>query len=312
MSNEIVSTTPTTVYALAELREIADAFVKCGFYGFRDPSQALVLMLQARADGVDPMTAAAQYSIIQGRPALKSEAILVRFQAAGGLIKWKKREDESCTLWLSHPKGGELEVTWDRKRAEKAGLWGKDNFKKHPAQMLAARCISEGVRALFPACLSGCYTPEEAVFFNDEKPVASAPHQHINAQPSVGPNDPVNEALDAVEKTAKAKPSAKKAKAVEAEVIAANDPEEIMAQPEDVKPEDAQEIDEKTVGFISYMETLRKSNAAVFDHVWAENYVKAYGCDFKKVEPENRQAVYTYLKAEISKAAAENIGEYLH
>lgn len=60
------------------------------------------------------------------------------------------------------------------------------------------------------------------------------------------------------------------------------------------------------------METLRKSNAAVFDHVWAENYVKAYGCDFKKVEPENRQAVYTYLKAEISKAAAENIGEYLH
>lgn len=300
MSNEIVSTTPATVYALAELREIADAFVKCGFYGFRDPSQALVLMLQARADGVDPMTAAAQYSIIQGRPALKSEAILVRFQAAGGLIKWKKREDESCTLWLSHPKGGELEVTWDRKRAEKAGLWGKDNFKKHPAQMLAARCISEGVRALFPACLSGCYTPEEAVFFNDEKPAASAPHQHINAQPSVGPNDPVNEALDAVEKTAKAKPSAKKAKAVEAEVIAAND------------PEDAQEIDEKTAGFISYMETLRKSNAAVFDHVWAENYVKAYGCDFKKVEPENRQAVYTYLKAEISKAAAENIGEYLH
>ena len=35
--------------------------------------------------------------------------------------------------------------------------------------MLSARCVSEGVRALYPACLCGMYTPEEVADF-DTKP----------------------------------------------------------------------------------------------------------------------------------------------
>jgi hypothetical protein len=35
--------------------------------------------------------------------------------------------------------------------------------KKFPDQMLRARCIPEGVRAIYPACLSGMYTADEVM-----------------------------------------------------------------------------------------------------------------------------------------------------
>lgn len=286
MPNEIQTLNPaamTAAYPLQELREMATAFVECGFYGFKKPAEALVLMLQARADGVDPMTAAAQYSIIQGRPALKSEAILIRFQMAGGSIAWRERGDEKCVLWLSHPKGGELIVTWDKDRAIKAKLWNKDNFQKHPAQMLAARCISEGVRALFPACLSGCYTPEEVQFF-DDKPAAPAPA----ASPAPAPEAP---------KATRGRP--KKAEAQDAEVVA---------------PEAAAETvqhDEKTRAFVASMCELRESNAAVFSNAWRRDYIAKYGEDFASVPLEDRPAVYRAIRSEINAAAAESVGDYL-
>lgn len=294
--------TLNNIYPVAELRDLATAFVSCNFYGFKRPEEALVLMLKARADGVDPMTAADQYSIIQGRPALKSEAILIRFQSAGGKIRWKNRTDESCTLWLSHPAGGELEVTWDKERAIKARLWNKDNFQKHPAQMLAARCISEGVRALYPACLSGCYTPEEAQFFND-KDEAPAPAPEQVAEPA-----------KSAEKPRKAK---KAEKAVEAEVVAEPVQEEPAmvsalkeAGAEEVQAEPAKEIDEATQNFINYMGTLRNSNKLAFDQAWGA-YTNEYGCDFAKVPHALQRTVYVNMKQAIANIVAANINEHL-
>jgi len=76
---------------------------------------------------------------------------------------------QTCALPISA--GGELTVTWDMKRATQAGLTGKDNWKKYPAQMLSARVVAEGVRAVFPACLSGMYTSEEVQDMPELKPM---------------------------------------------------------------------------------------------------------------------------------------------
>jgi len=65
-----------------------------------------------------------------------------------------------------HPQGGSLTVDWDMQRAKEAGLTGKDNYKKFPRQMLRARVISEGVRAVYPGVLQGMYTPEEVGEFD--------------------------------------------------------------------------------------------------------------------------------------------------
>lgn len=52
-------------------------------------------------------------------------------------------------------------------RAKTAQLGGKGNWAKYPRQMLRARVISEGIRATFPACCVGVYTPEEVADFDD-------------------------------------------------------------------------------------------------------------------------------------------------
>ena len=172
----------TELMSVNDLGRIAKAFALSNLFGFKNETEAFALMCIAQANGLHPAKAAERYHIIQGRPAMKSEAMLSAFQESGGAVKWIKRTDTECKLWLSHPQGGELEVTWNIERAQKAGLGAKDNWKKFPAQMLAARCVSEGVRALFPACLSGMYTPEEVADFSKAPMVEQTEAEVIDEQ----------------------------------------------------------------------------------------------------------------------------------
>ena len=163
MANEIT---------IQEMGCLARAFSQSGFFGYKNEAEAFTLMALAQANGLHPAKAAERYHIIQGRPAMKADAMLSAFQESGGAVKWLKRTDTECKLWLSHPQGGELEVTWTIERATKAGVTGKQTWKQYPTQMLAARCVSEGVRALYPACLCGMYTPEEVSDFSKGTPKA--------------------------------------------------------------------------------------------------------------------------------------------
>lgn len=229
MANELVNV------PLDQVGMMAKAVADSGLFGIKNEAAAFALMCVAQADGIPPIKAAVQYHVIDGKPALKSEAMLARFQAAGGKIRWKERTAARCTLWLSHPQAGELEVTWDMDRAKAAGLAGKNQWRAYPAQMMAARCISEGVRALFPACLGGFYTPEEV---RDMQAAPVVPEAHAPETPRPQP-------------APKAAPESPKParEAVEAEVVRperkpGNHPdlpgearaEMAAAQPEPVKP----------------------------------------------------------------------------
>lgn len=152
-----------------DLHKMALALGKAKMFG-KSPDELLPLMLIAQAEGLHPAIAAQEYDIIQGRPAINSRSALARFQKAGGKIQWDKRTDTECCATFSHPQGGEVKITWTIERAKNAKLTSKDNWVKFPAQMLSARVVAEGVRACFPACLSGMYTVEEA---QDELPAVS-------------------------------------------------------------------------------------------------------------------------------------------
>lgn len=174
MANEVM-------VPLEQIGMMAKAVSDSGLFGIKSEAAAFSLMCIAQADGIPPIKAAVQYHIIDGKPALKSEAMLARFQASGGKIRWKERTPQRCTLWLSHPQAGEIEVTWDIERAKAAGLAGRNTWKAYPAQMMSARCISEGIRALYPACVGGFYTPEEVRDF-DAPPPAPQPESPKPAQ----------------------------------------------------------------------------------------------------------------------------------
>jgi hypothetical protein len=147
------------------MERMAQAISKSNLFGMKDVEQALALMLVAQAEGLHPATAARDYHIIQGRPALKADAMLARYLNSGGKVEWHEHTDSKVAATFSHPQGGTLKIDWDTERAKKAGLGGKDNWAKYPRQMLRARVISEGVRATNPAVAVGVYTIEETQDF---------------------------------------------------------------------------------------------------------------------------------------------------
>lgn len=155
--------------SVQDITAMAQAITKSGLFGIKQPEQAVALMLVAQSEGRHPASVASEFDIIQGRPALKSQAALARFQAAGGKIQWTSRGPTKCSAKFSHAQGGELEITWTMERANAAGLTGKQTWKQYPDQMLSARVVAEGVRAVFPACLNGVYLAEEVQDF-DTKP----------------------------------------------------------------------------------------------------------------------------------------------
>ena len=157
MSNAIVPWT--------DQERMANAIAKSGLFGLKSPDQVLALMAVAQAEGRHPGSVARDYHIIQGRPALRADAMLARFQQAGGTVNWLKYADDEVKAEFSHPQGGSLTLSWTFKQAKEIGLAGKDNWKNYPRAMLRARVISEGIRTVYPGVLTGEYTPEEVMDF---------------------------------------------------------------------------------------------------------------------------------------------------
>ena len=274
MANEIT---------IQDMTNMSVAFAKSGFFGYKNSSEAFTLMCLAQANGLHPAKAAERYHIIQGRPAMKADAMLAAFQESGGKVRWVKRTDKECTLHLEHPQGGELDVTWTMARAQAAGLTGKQTWKQYPTQMLSARCVSEGVRALYPACLCGMYTPEEVSDFT----------------PKGGSVPEFAESEDVFAETQETDPDAPQVEN-HAEVPQA---EETAAQRTETAQNavDAEEVDSDTRNFLNAMKKLARQNRAAYMDAMGKLGFESAG----DVPPERRQAIYTAVNNAVVGATKE-------
>ena len=152
----------TELIPVQDLTTMARAIASSGFGGCKTPEQALTLMLIAQAEGRHPGIIARDYHIINGKPSIKADAMLARFQEAGGAMRWIELTDTRAEAVFSHPKGGEIAIDWDLDRAKKAGVFSTNpNWQKYPRNMLRARVVSEGVRTILPGVVCGTYTPDE-------------------------------------------------------------------------------------------------------------------------------------------------------
>ena len=165
----------TALVPVEQVERMALAVAKSGLFGVKTPDQAMALMLIAQAEGMHPAIAARDYHVINGRPTLKSDAMLARFQAAGGTVRWGEYTDKRVTGTFSHPQGGSVEVAWTVEMATTAGLTKNPTWRSYPRQMLRARCISEGIRTVFPGVVVGTCTPEEA----EDDPARFTPSQTV-------------------------------------------------------------------------------------------------------------------------------------
>ncbi len=152
----------TALVPVDQVERMALAVAKSGLFGVKTPDQAMALMLIAQAEGLHPAIAATHYHVINGRPTLKADAMMARFQTAGGSVRWGEYTDKRVVGTFSHPQGGSVEIEWTLDMAMAAGLTKNPTWKSYPRQMLRARCISEGIRTVYPGVTVGTYTPEEA------------------------------------------------------------------------------------------------------------------------------------------------------
>ena len=161
----------SNIIPVSDMTVMADSIVKSGFYGFKSKEQVMAVMLVAQAENKHPATVVQEYDIIQGRPALKSQAILARFQLSGGSVQWDELTPKKVKGTFKHPQGGSLTVEWTIEMAKQAGLYREGSgWTKYPEDMLRARVISRAVRSIYPACILGHYATEEVMDFDSPPP----------------------------------------------------------------------------------------------------------------------------------------------
>ena len=159
----------SNIVPMADITKMAQVAADSKMFGFKNQAEAMAIMLLCQAEDMHPAIAMRDYHVIQGRPALKSDAMLARFQTSGGKVNWTSYTDDVVTGVFSHPQGGEVSITWNMEMAHRLGFNKKENWRNYPRAMMRARCISEGIRTVFPACVAGVYTPEEVQDFTPAK-----------------------------------------------------------------------------------------------------------------------------------------------
>jgi hypothetical protein len=163
--------TGTAVITLDQMQAQASALVKSKMFGFKTVEEAVSIMLIAQAEGRPAALAARDYHVIQGRPALKADAMLARFQQEGGIVNWLTYTDAKVEGEFSHPRSSPkpIIIGWTIEMAKRIGLASRENWRNYPRAMLRARVISEGVRTVYPGIAVGIYTVEEVQDFAPEK-----------------------------------------------------------------------------------------------------------------------------------------------
>ena len=152
---------------LDAIKAIGQSIAQSGLFGCTKQEQGEILAMQCLAERKPPLELAKTYHLIDGKLAMKADAMLARFQEMGGRVDWKIRTDKCVTAIFSmNGSTAEIVATMDEYIANgvaigKDGKSIKDNWKKWPKRMLTARAISEGVRLIGPQVCFGTYTPEE-------------------------------------------------------------------------------------------------------------------------------------------------------
>jgi hypothetical protein len=182
------ATTPArteTPLRIEDVATIAAAVARSRLYGL-DESQAMTLMLLAHSRGLHPIQAVERYHVINGRPAMKADAMLAEFQSQGGIVTWHRHDETGCSATFACPGVGEpVTITWTMEDAKRADLLRNPTWTKYPRQMLRARCISEGIRMTMPGIIIGIYTPEEVQDF--DPPPRIEPERPAPAPPPAKP-----------------------------------------------------------------------------------------------------------------------------
>jgi len=157
MSNSIYS--PSNI---SEAMEMADIFAQCGRFKSQE-----ILMLHAcfghHYGGNMGLTMTQGY-ILKDSPALNADAMagICRKSGLCRFIKILSWDNTHCAMsFARNDEDFSHEFTYEWSMAEAQGLTRKANWRSMPKQMLRSRCLTMGLRAVFPEAVSGIYSADE-------------------------------------------------------------------------------------------------------------------------------------------------------
>jgi hypothetical protein len=122
----------------------------------------LACVATGRELGIGDMTAIRSIHVIDGKPTFSAELMTMLVRRAGHSIVGDIGPDAAAVTGTRADNGDTMTVRWTLEMADRAGLAGKQNWKKYPSAMLWARAVSQLCRELFADCFAGAtYTTEE-------------------------------------------------------------------------------------------------------------------------------------------------------
>jgi hypothetical protein len=128
------------------------------------PEKAVTVVMKGRELRIPPMYALSNIVVVNGKPTCSAELMLALIHRDYGQrsIRIKESTNASCTVeWRQEGWDGTQHYTFTLKDADTAGLLTNPTWKKYPAAMLRARCVSAVARMGFPECIGGMYGAEE-------------------------------------------------------------------------------------------------------------------------------------------------------
>jgi len=197
---------------MSEFLSLAEQFEKSGMFGCTQPGQGAVLLSTCMTDHISPIEFIRTYHLIEGKPAMRADAMLAKFTQQGGRYKVLSFTADKAEAAFTFG-DNEIIMSMTIKEAEAAGLTHskagkiKDNWKSFPKQMLWARVVSSAIRLIAPGIVSGVYTPEEVQDF--DKAQAQEPQAiKVEATEVTLPVEPKQEAAAPTEPAPESKPPA--------------------------------------------------------------------------------------------------------
>lgn len=158
------------------------------------PEKVCVALQWGHELQLSPMVAVNNITVVNGKPTLSADvmsAVVKRSPEYGGIEWIKQTDDEAECIVIRRGKGYEEKTRsrYTMQDAQKAGLTGKDVWKKYPRRMLKHRCLSYALRDAFPDILAGLYNPEEMESVTDTD-YATPQERDITPQATVQYTEP--------------------------------------------------------------------------------------------------------------------------
>ena len=130
-----------------------------------NPGNVLIAIQWGNEIGLKPLQALQNIAVINGRPCLWGDAALALVRGSGLVEDFREDLHEpsltaTCTI-KRKDQPTPISRTFSKADAEKAGLWGKNNWSGYPKRMLQMRARAFALRDGFTDVLKGISVAEE-------------------------------------------------------------------------------------------------------------------------------------------------------